>query len=92
MANVSLKQIAASVADELDITTKDAKATLELAVANIVNHLKERDKVRIPGLGILSVKDRPERQGCNPGTGETITIKASRKVAFRAAKELKEAV
>jgi DNA-binding protein HU-beta len=44
------------------------------------------------GLGIIEVKDRPARMGRNPATGEPIQIKASKKVAFRPAKELKEAV
>jgi DNA-binding protein HU-beta len=38
------------------------------------------------------VRKRAAREGRNPATGETIHIKASKKVAFRAAKELKEAV
>jgi DNA-binding protein HU-beta len=38
------------------------------------------------------VKDRPARTGRNPGTGETIEIAASKKIAFRVAKELKEAI
>jgi len=38
------------------------------------------------------VKDRPARMGRNPATGEAVQIKASRKVAFRAAKELKTAI
>ncbi len=44
------------------------------------------------GLGILVVRKRAARMGRNPATGEAIKIKASRKVAFRAAKELKEAI
>jgi DNA-binding protein HU-beta len=43
-------------------------------------------------LGILQVRKRAARMGRNPATGEPIQIKASKKVAFRAAKELKEAV
>jgi DNA-binding protein HU-beta len=43
-------------------------------------------------LGILTVRKRPARMGRNPATGEAIKIKASKKVAFRAAKELKESV
>ena len=46
----------------------------------------------LTGLGLLHVQDRPARMGRNPGTGEAIEIKASKKIAFRAAKELKEAV
>jgi DNA-binding protein HU-beta len=54
--------------------------------------LKNGDRVRITGLGILEVKDRPARTGRNPATGASIQIAASKKVAFRVAKELKEAV
>ncbi len=54
--------------------------------------LKNGDRIRITGLGILEVKDRPARMGRNPATGAAIQIAASKKVAFRAAKELKEAV
>jgi DNA-binding protein HU-beta len=47
---------------------------------------------KLSGLGIIEVKDRPAHMGRNPATGEAIQIAASKKVAFRAAKELKEAV
>ena len=46
----------------------------------------------LSGLGILEVKNRAARMGRNPATGEMIQIAASKKVAFRAAKELKEVV
>ena len=55
-------------------------------------HLKKGDKIRLTGLGILQVRKRPARMGRNPATGEAIKIKASKKVAFRPAKDLKEAV
>jgi DNA-binding protein HU-beta len=48
--------------------------------------------VRLSDLGIIEVKDRPARMGRNPATGAVIPIAASKKVAFRAAKELKAAV
>ena len=50
------------------------------------------DGTRIGGLGILQVRKRAARMGRNPATGEPIQIKASKKVAFRASKELKEAI
>jgi DNA-binding protein HU-beta len=46
----------------------------------------------INGLGTLEVRKREARTGCNPATGETLEIAASKKVAFRPARELKEAV
>jgi DNA-binding protein HU-beta len=48
--------------------------------------------VKIAGLGILLVRKRAARMGRNPMTGEAIKIKAGRKVAFRAAKDLKMAI
>jgi DNA-binding protein HU-beta len=48
--------------------------------------------VKIPGLGSLTVTERGARKGRNPATGESITIKASKAVRFKAGKDLKEAV
>ena len=55
-------------------------------------YLKKGNRIRMSGLGILEVKNREARTGRNPATGEAIQIAASKKVAFRPAKELKEAV
>ena len=65
---------------------------LNAAVALITKHLKEGDRIRIVGLGTLQVRNRAARMGRNPATGEQIVIKASKKIAFRASKELNEAV
>ena len=70
----------------------EAEAILGSMVDIVVKHLKKGDRIRIGGLGILQVRKRAARMGRNPATGEPIKIKASKKVAFRAAKELKEAV
>jgi len=71
---------------------KQAHALLAGMVELMTTHLKNGDRIRMNGLGILEVKDRPARQGRNPATGETIQVAASKKVAFRVAKELKGAV
>jgi DNA-binding protein HU-beta len=89
---VTLKHIAASVAEDHEITKKQAETILGDMVGMVVNHLKKGDRIRIVGLGILTVRKRAARMGRNPATGEAIKIKASKKVAFRAAKELKEAI
>jgi len=91
-ATVTLKQIAAELAESHDLPKKHAEAMLGDLVALTTQHLKEGDKIRLTGLGILQVRARPARMGRNPATGEAIKIKASRRVAFRPAKELKEAV
>ena len=91
-ATITLKHLAAALAEEHDLSKKAAEAILTDMVGKIAKHLKKGERVRIVGLGILQVRKRAARMGRNPATGEAIHIKASKKVAFRAAKELKEAV
>jgi len=89
---VTLKHIAATLAESHEIPKKQSVALLEDLVAQISKHLKKGARIRIGGLGVLQVRKRPARMGRNPATGEAIKIKASKKIAFRAAKELKESV
>ena len=91
-ATITLKHLAAALAEEHDLSKKAAEAILTDMVDRIAKHLKKGERVRIVGLGILQVRKRAARVGRNPATGEPIQIKASKKVALRAAKELKEAV
>jgi len=71
---------------------KQADAVVADVFEIVVGHLKSGERVRINGLGILEVKDRPARMGRNPATGEAVQIAASRKVAFRVAKDLKSTI
>jgi DNA-binding protein HU-beta len=89
---VTLKHLAAQLADDHEIAKKQADAILSDLVGLVTKHLKKGDRIRIGGLGILQVRRRAARMGRNPATGEPIKIKASKKVAFRAAKDLKEAL
>ena len=89
---VTLRDLSAAISESHEMPKKQASAVLEDMVALITKHLKKGSRVRIPGLGILQVRKRAARMGRNPATGEAIKIKASKKVAFRAAKDLKEAI
>ncbi|RFB79659.1 HU family DNA-binding protein [Methylovirgula sp. 4M-Z18] len=89
---VTLKHIAAKIAENHEMPKKHAEGILAETVEIVVKSLKKGERIRISGLGILQVKKRAARMGRNPATGEAVKIKASKKVAFRAAKELKEAV
>jgi DNA-binding protein HU-beta len=91
-ATITLKQLASDIAESQDLSKKRAEAVLTEMVELITKHLKKGDRVRIVGLGILQVRKRAARTGRNPATGEAIHIKASKKVAFRPVKELKEAI
>ncbi|MBI1326863.1 MAG: HU family DNA-binding protein [Alphaproteobacteria bacterium] len=89
---VTLKQISAELAEKSDMTKKQWNELTDSLVSAIVKNLKKGNRIRMAGLGILQVRKRAARMGRNPATGETIKIPAKKKVAFRAAKELKEAV
>src|SRR3954466_2631082 len=89
---VSLKHLAASLAEGHEMPKKQTEAILGDLVNLITKHLKKGDRIRIGALRILVVRKRAARMGRNPDPGETIQIKASKKVACCAAKDLKEAV
>jgi len=89
---VSLKHLAAALAESHEMSKKEGEAILGDLVTLVTKHLKKGDRIRLVGLGVLQVRKRAARMGRNPATGEPIQIKASKKVAFRASKELKEAV
>jgi DNA-binding protein HU-beta len=89
---VTLRHLGAALAESHELPKKQGIAVLEDMVTMITKHLKRGDKIRITGLGVLQVRKRPARMGRNPATGEPIKIKASKKVAFRASKDLKEAI
>ena len=89
---VTLKQLSAGMAERSGMGKKEADSLIADVFGDVVDHLKAGERVRISGLGIIEVKNRPARMGRNPATGEAIQIKASKKIAFRAAKELKEAI
>jgi DNA-binding protein HU-beta len=89
---VTLKHLAAALAETHEMAKKQSELILNDLVGLVTKHLKKGDRIRLVGLGILQVRKRAARMGRNPATGEAIKIKASKKVAFRASKELKEAV
>ena len=89
---ISLKHLAAEVAEKHELPKKQAEAILGEVVGSIGLLLLLGLLFRFVGLGILQVRKRAARMGRNPQTGEAIKIKASKKIAFRAAKELKDSI
>jgi DNA-binding protein HU-beta len=92
MPVVTLKHISTGIAEKQELPKKQVLELLEGFVEALTRNLKKGEKIRIPGLGIFVVAKRAARMGRNPATGEPIKIKASKKVRFRPAKDLKEAV
>ena len=91
-AAISLKQLAAELAESNDMPKRQVEAMLGDFVQTFAEPLTRGTKIRVSGLGIFQVRTRAARLGRNPATGEQIQINASKKIAFRPAKALKEAV
>jgi len=89
---VTLRHLAMALAESHGVPKSQVNAILTDMVGEIAKHLKKARRIRISGLGIIQVRRRPARMGRNPATGEAIKIKASKKIAFRAAKDLKQAI
>ena len=93
---VTLKHLAEWAGYNHGVPKKQATAMLTGVVADMSRALKRGSRIRIPDLGIFQVRvrpARPARKGRNPATGQEIQIKAtkaSKRVAFRVAKTLKE--
>lgn len=90
MKNVS--DIANRLSEGYGISKKDAETYTKEVFAAIAGDLSVGEEVNIAGFGKFSVKETAERQGRNPATGASITIAASSKPAFKAAKQLKDAL
>jgi DNA-binding protein HU-beta len=89
---VTLKHLAAEIAAKQGMTKVQVQAVLDGFIELLGKNLKKGEKIRVPSLGIFSVAKRAARMGRNPATGEAIKIKASKKVRFRVAKDLKESI
>lgn len=80
------------IADSAGLKKADAGRALDSVIDAITNALKSGNSVSLVGFGTFSVKERAARQGRNPQTGSTITIKAAKIPSFKAGKSLKDAV
>ena len=89
---LTLRHIAEQLSEAHELPKRQANEMLTQVIEMIAKSLKKGDKIRLSGLGILQVRKRAARMGRNPQTGEPVKIKASKKIAFRAAKDLKDSI
>ena len=85
-------ELIAAVAEKAELSKKDAAKAVAAVFAAIEDALKAGDKVQLIGFGTFEVKERAEREGRNPSTGETIKIAASKVPGFKAGAALKKSV
>jgi len=79
-------------ADRFEVKRTQAREFFDELNTLAEKELKRSGEFVLPGMVKLVVQKRKARMGRNPATGEAIKIKASKKIAFRASKDLKEAV
>ena len=85
-------ELAAAIAEKVEIPKKDAEAVLNAMMEAVGEALKKGDKIQLIGFGSFEVKERAARVGRNPKTLEEIKIPATKVPAFKAGKALKDAV
>jgi nucleoid DNA-binding protein len=85
-------QLVDVVSDKTGRQKAEVEAVLESVLGAIADALQTNQRVDLRGFGSFVVKQKKERQGRNPRTGETITIAAKRDASFKAGKELNEKI
>ncbi|MEB2278177.1 HU family DNA-binding protein [Bacillus sp. ILBB4] len=83
-----------AVATKSELTKQDSKKAVDTLFETISNTLAKEEKIQLVGFGTFEIRERAERTGRNPQTGEQMTIPASFNSfpAFKPGKELKDAV
>ena len=89
---INKTDLAAKLAETLDISKTTAAKAVSALVALMTDTLIEGEQIRIADFGTFEIRERSARTGRNPKTGEAVEIPACKAVGFKASKKLKEAV
>ena len=85
-------ELVAAMAEQAQISKKDAEAALKAFTDVVAEELKANGKVQLVGFGTFEVSERAAREGRNPQTGATMSIPASKAPKFKAGKALKDVI
>ena len=85
-------ELVVAIAEQAELTKKDAEKALKAFVDVVTDELKKGEKVQLVGFGTFEVAERAAREGRNPQTGETMKIEASKAPKFKAGKALKDMI
>lgn len=77
------------VAQRANCSKRDAQNMLKVLAEVLPEALEAEGRVAIPGIGVFTIKNRPERLARNPRTGEPLVIKAGRSVGFKTGATMK---
>lgn len=82
-------ELVAAMAEQADMTKKDAEKALTAFTEVVAKELKKGEKIQLVGFGTFEVSERAAREGRNPQTGETMKIAASKSPKFKPGKALR---
>ena len=85
-------EMAEKLFDELGLNKREAKEVVELFFEEVRSSLEVNEQVKLSGFGNFDLRDKSQRPGRNPKTGEEIPITARRVVTFRPGQKLKARV
>lgn len=92
MSALTKAQMADRLFDELGLNKREAKEIVELFFDELRDALERNEQVKLSGFGNFDLREKGERPGRNPKTGEEIPISARRVVTFRPGQKLKARV
>ncbi|WP_412479601.1 integration host factor subunit alpha [Azonexus sp. IMCC34839] len=84
--------LAENLYEQVGLNNREAKEMVEAFFKEISDTLERGEEVKLAGFGVFNMRDKRERPGRNPKTGEEIPITARRVVTFHASSCLKDAV
>ena len=85
-------ELIVAMAKQAELTQKDAEKALKAFTEVVTAELKKGEKIQLVGFGTFEVSERAAREGRNPLTGESMSIKACKAPKFKAGKALKDAI
>ncbi|MDI9818434.1 MULTISPECIES: integration host factor subunit alpha [unclassified Legionella] len=89
MNALSKAMIAETLCNELNLAKSDAKEMVEQFYETLKDALENGQNVKLSGFGNFTLRDKPQRPGRNPKTGEEIPVVARRVVTFKPGLKLK---
>ena len=92
MSALTKAQMAEKLFEELGLNKREAKEVVELFFEEVRASLEKNEQVKLSGFGNFDLRDKRQRPGRNPKTGEEIPITARRVVTFRPGQKLKARV
>jgi len=90
MNNVTRKELAVAVNDQLGVSQRNSSEIVDTVFSVLKDTLLNGESVKLVQFGTLTVRDKASRRGRNPRTGEPMTITERKMVSFRPSKKLRE--